>query len=146
MKLRGVQVSETICRLLYRTRLAEVSWEALSVVCLILSSVWHMGRDIDQSGYYWIRSGFSNYGSAITVSDKHARSILLSEHAFCGSHIFFKGCLRLLDDANVVTIFDENVVNTLPARTICPGAVDQNNVPHAMVFVLRGESATAQQQ
>src|ERR1700730_13060500 len=146
MKLRGVEIGETVGCLLYRSRLAELTWETLSVVCLILSSVWHVGRDIYQSGNWWIRSGFSNYGVSITVSDKNARSTLLSEDAFCGSHIFFKGCLRLLDDANVVTILDENVVNTLPARTICPGAVDQNNVLHAMVFVLRGESATAQQQ
>src|ERR1700731_203470 len=138
MKLRGVEIGETVSCLLYRSRLAEVTWETLSVVCLILSSVWHVGRDIYQSGNCWIRSGLSNYGSTITVSDKNAQSILLSEGAFCSCHIFFKGCLRLLDDVNVVTIFDENVVNTLPARTICPGAVYQNNVPHAMVFVLRG--------
>src|SRR5216684_5998569 len=28
MKLRGVEVSETVCRLLYRSRLTEVTWEA----------------------------------------------------------------------------------------------------------------------
>src|SRR6266550_1991042 len=47
MKLRGVEVSETVCRLLYRRRLAEVAREALSVVSLILSSVRHMGRDVN---------------------------------------------------------------------------------------------------
>jgi hypothetical protein len=30
-----------------------------------------------------------------------------------------------LDDADVVPILDENVVNALPAGTICPGAVNQ---------------------
>src|ERR1700682_3044045 len=100
MKLRGVEVSETVCRLLNRSRLAEVTGEALSVVSLILASIWHVGRDIHQSGNRWIRPGFSNYGSPITVSDKNARSILLSEDSLRGSHIFFKGRLRLLDDAN----------------------------------------------
>src|SRR5213594_287543 len=38
MKLRGIEVSEAVCRLLYRSRLAQVAWEALSVVGLILSS------------------------------------------------------------------------------------------------------------
>ena len=42
MKLRGVEVSETVCRLLYRARLAEITWEAFSVVRLILSSVRHV--------------------------------------------------------------------------------------------------------
>src|SRR6266404_2151788 len=38
MKLRGVQVSETVCRLLYCSRLAQVTWESLSVVSFILAS------------------------------------------------------------------------------------------------------------
>lgn len=84
-----------------------------------------MGRDIHQSGNRWIRSGFSNYGSPITVSDKNARPVLLSEDSLRGSHILFKGRLRLLNDADVVAIADKNVVDAFPARTICPGAVDQ---------------------
>jgi hypothetical protein len=51
-----------------------------------------------------------------------------------------------LDDADVVAIFDKNVVDAFPARTVCPGAVDQNNIPDATVFVLRGERAASQQQ
>src|SRR5437868_4571368 len=47
MKLRGVEVSETVCRFLYRSRLAEVTRESLSVVSLVLSSVRHVGRDVD---------------------------------------------------------------------------------------------------
>src|SRR5882762_6268957 len=75
MKPRGVEVSETVCRLLDRRRLAEVTWEALSVVGLTLTGIWHVGRDVHQSGNRWIRSGFSNYSSPIAVSDKNARSI-----------------------------------------------------------------------
>src|SRR6202030_2923963 len=59
MKLRGVEVSETVCCLLYRRRFAEVTWEALSGVGLTLSGIWHVGRDIHQSGNRWMRSGFS---------------------------------------------------------------------------------------
>src|ERR1700730_3643094 len=65
LKLRGVEIGETICRLLYRSRFAEVTWETLSVVCLILSSVWHMGRDIYQSGNWWIRPGVRTYGASV---------------------------------------------------------------------------------
>src|ERR1700675_4128430 len=137
MKLRGVEVWETGCRLLYRTRLAEVAWEALSVVSLILSSIWHVGRVVHQTDNRWIRPGFRNYGSPIAVSDKNARSILLSKDALRGSYIFFKGGLRFLDDADVEATLDQNVVNAFPARTIRPGAVYQNNIPNAMLFVLR---------
>src|SRR6266481_1928635 len=137
MKLRGVEVSETVSRLLYCSRLAEVTWEAFSVVRLILSSVWHVSRDVNQSGNRWIRARFGNYGSPVAVSDKNARSILLSKDALGGSHIIFKGRLRFLDDADIVAILDEKVVNALPARTICPGTVNQYNIPNAMLCVLR---------
>jgi hypothetical protein len=50
MKLRGVEVSETVCGLLYRSRLAEVTCEALSIVGLILSGIGHVGRDVYQTG------------------------------------------------------------------------------------------------
>ena len=57
--------------------------------------------------------------------------------ALRSSHVFFKGRLRLLNDADVVAILDKDVVNALPAGTICPGTVNQNNIPNAMLFVLR---------
>jgi hypothetical protein len=39
-----------------------------------------------------------------------------------------------LDDAGVVAIL--NVANRLPARTIRPGAVNQNDISNVMVFVV----------
>jgi hypothetical protein len=71
------------------------------------------------------------------MSNENARSFLLSEDALGGSHVFFKRGFRLLDDADVVAILDKDVVYAFPARAICPGAVNQNNIPNAMLFVLR---------
>src|SRR5262245_39240931 len=121
MKLRGVDVSETVRRLLYRIRLAKITRKALCVISLSLSSIWHVGRDVDQSGNRRMGPRFSNDGSPITMSDKNARSILLIKDALRGDDVFSKGCLRFLDDADVVAILDKNVVNALPARTIRPG-------------------------
>src|SRR5882724_5776512 len=90
MKPSGVEVSETVCSLLYRSRLAEVTWKTLSVVSLILPSIRHVGRDVDQTNNRRIRPGFGNYGSSIAMSDQNAWSILLSEDALRGSYIFFK--------------------------------------------------------
>src|SRR5438552_2205537 len=146
MKLGGVEVSKTVSRLLYRRRFAEITRETLSVVRLILSSIWHVGRDVDKTGNSWVRSGFSNYRSPIAMSDKNALSILLGKDTLGSGDIFFKGGLWLLDDADVVPILNKNVVNTLPPGTICPGAVNQNNIPNARLFVLRGERAAGQQQ
>jgi hypothetical protein len=63
MKLRGVEVSETVFCLLYRSRLAEVTWETFSDVSFILSSIWHVGRDVHQTDNRRIRPRFGDYGS-----------------------------------------------------------------------------------
>jgi hypothetical protein len=55
MQLGGIEIGETICRLLYHSRLAEVTWEALTVVSLTLPSIRHVGRDVHQTGNPWIR-------------------------------------------------------------------------------------------
>src|SRR5712671_3529818 len=47
MKLRGIEVSETVCALLYRVRFAEIARESFPVVRFIFASVWHMGRDVN---------------------------------------------------------------------------------------------------
>ncbi len=100
MKLRRVKVSEAVCCLLYRVRLAEVAGEALSVVSLILSRIRHVGCDVHQTGNRWVRPRFGNYGSPIAVSDKNARSILLSKDALRSGDILLEGRLRLLNDAD----------------------------------------------
>src|SRR6266404_6233706 len=102
MKLCGVEVSETVGRLLYRTRLAEVTRESFSVVSLILSCVRHVGRDVYQAGNRWISSRFGDDGAAITVSHQNAWSILQNEHALGRRHIVLERCLRLLNDAYLV--------------------------------------------
>ena len=146
MKLRRVEVSETVCCLLYRIRLAEIAWEALPVLSLTLSSIRHMGRDVHQTGNRWMCPGFSNYGATITMSDKNARSILLIKDALRSDDVFLEGRLRLLNDADVEAILDKNVVNALPARTICPGTVNQNNIPNAFLLALRRERKGGQKQ
>src|SRR5882762_4496391 len=49
MKLRWIEVRETVGGLLYRARLAEIAWEALSVVRFVLSSIGHVGCDVHQT-------------------------------------------------------------------------------------------------
>src|SRR5437660_3468002 len=76
MKLRWIEVGETVGGLLYRTGLAEITWEALSVVRLILSRIGHVGRNVHQTDNGRIRARLRSYGSPVAVSDKNARSIL----------------------------------------------------------------------
>jgi hypothetical protein len=136
MELGGIEVRETICRLLYRTRLAEVTREALSVVGFVLSSVWHVRCNVHQSSNRWIRARFRNYGSPIAVCDKDARSVLQCEDTLHGGHIIMEGCLRLLDDADFEAIPDKVVVNAPPARSIRPGTVDEDDISHVGLLSL----------
>jgi hypothetical protein len=73
----------------------------------------------------------------IAMPDKNAGSILSSKDTLGGGHVVCKRSFRLLDDADVVSVLGENVVNTFPARTVSPGTVDQNDIPNAMLLVLR---------
>jgi hypothetical protein len=49
MKLRGVEVRETVCGLLYGTRLGEIAREALPVVSFVFPGVWHVRCHVNQS-------------------------------------------------------------------------------------------------
>ena len=98
MKLRGIKVSETVRRLPYSSRLAEVTWEALSVVSLVLSGIWHVSSDVHQTGDRWTRPRFSNYCSSVAVSNKNARSILKSNGTLGSGDILFEGCLGILHE------------------------------------------------
>jgi hypothetical protein len=40
----------------------------------------------------------------------------------------FEGRLWFLDYADVIAILDKNVVNTFPAGTICPRAIEQDDI------------------
>src|ERR1700745_3803272 len=110
MELGWIEVREAICCLLYRTRLAEVTREALSVVRFVLSSVWHVRCNIHQSHNRWICARFRNYGSPIAVRDKDARSVLQCEDTLDGSHIILEGRLGLLEDGDFEAIPDKVVV------------------------------------
>jgi hypothetical protein len=74
-----------------------------------------VGRDINQCHDLRIVRGFSDYSSAVAVSDNDAWSVLLSDHAFRRGYVFFERRFWLLNDANIVAILDENIVNSFPA-------------------------------
>ncbi len=64
------------------------------------------------------------------MTDKNAWSVLQREDAPHSGHIIMEGRLRLLDDADVEAISDKVVVNAPPARTVRPGAVDEDDILH----------------
>src|SRR6202041_667316 len=134
--LRRIDIGETIRRFLYGARFGEVTRKALSVVGLFLAGIRHVGCDIYQTYNRWIRTSLRDYSSSVAVGDKNARPILLSKDALRGSHVIFKGRLRLLHDADVEAVVDKDVVNTLPAGTIRPGSVHQHDILYRRVRCL----------
>src|ERR1700683_4922591 len=128
MKLRRVDICETVGRFLYGARFGEAARKALSVLGLFLAGIGHVGCDIHQANNRWIYTRFRNYGSPIAVRNKDARSVLKSEDALRHSHVVLKGGLRFLNDADVEAVLAKNVVNAVPTGPIRPGPVHQNDV------------------
>jgi hypothetical protein len=91
-KPRWVKIIETVRRLLYRIRLAEVTWKALSVPSLTLSGIRHVCRNIHQACNRWVRARFGNYRSSVAVGHKNASPVLLSKDAFRSANIVLKRC------------------------------------------------------
>jgi hypothetical protein len=77
------------------------------------------------------------------MSDKNTRSVLKSEGAPGGSHIFFKGRLRHLDDADVKAILDKNVVNPLSERDALGSALRAPSRSTAVVRCRGAETLVA---
>jgi hypothetical protein len=50
----------------------------------------------------------------------------------------------LLNDADVLTILSQDVVNAFPARTIRPRTVDKDNIPNAVLLTLRYSAPRSQ--
>ena len=68
-----------------------------------------MSGDVHQSDNGCNGSRFRNNGSPIAVRDKDGRSVLQCEDTPYRGHIIGEGRLRLLDDADVEAIPDEDI-------------------------------------
>ena len=62
------------------------------------------------------------------MTDKNDRAILLGNRALGDGDIIGQRGGRVLDDADVVTVLFQDVIDTLPAGTIDETAVDKDDV------------------
>ncbi len=85
-------------------------------------------RDVNDGFYLLIRTGFTDDDAAIGVTDKNDRAILLGNRALGDGDIIGQRGGRILDDADVVTVLFQNVIDTLPAGTIDETTVDKDDV------------------
>jgi hypothetical protein len=66
------------------------------------------------------------------MADEYERSVLPVDDALRGRDIIGKARKRFLDDAHVISVFFEDVINAAPCRTVGIGAMYQYNILHRL--------------
>ena len=96
MKLRRVDICETVGRFLYGALIWRGRSESAFPSTDSFAGIRHVSRDIHQARNRWIRARFRNHGSPIAMTDKDARSVLECEDTLHGSYIVLERSPRLL--------------------------------------------------
>jgi hypothetical protein len=73
-------------------------------------------------------SRLCDYRASVTVSDQHAWAILSVKDTLRGCDIVIQRGKRLLDQHDVITVLDEDFVNTPPAGPVYEGPVHEYDV------------------
>jgi hypothetical protein len=60
----------------------------------------------------------------------------LSEDSLRRGDILFERGFRFLDDGDVIAVLNQNVADAFPTRTVCPGAMNENNIPNSRLLGL----------
>jgi hypothetical protein len=103
---------------------------SLAVPGLGLALVRRMSGDVDEGGHVRVDARLGDHGSAVAMTDEDAGPILLVQDALGRGHILIQAGERVLDDRNVVTVPNEDVVNRPPTGAVDEGAVDEQDILH----------------
>ena len=101
-----------------------------------LALVRSKGGDIHKPRNLRIVAGFGDHRSAIRVANENRRPVLRSKNALGSRHIVLQRYRRVLDDADVVTVLLQDLVDALPAGAVHKATVDQNDV-HTLPSLFR---------
>lgn len=66
--------------------------------------------------------------ASVAVTDENDISVLLIDYAHRGCDVLVEACQRLLDNADIVAVAGQDVINAAPARTIHERAMDKDDV------------------
>src|SRR5258708_529357 len=114
----------------------------LAVVRCGFACIERVSRNVDKGGDRGIVPRHGDDGASVTVPDQYARTVLTSEDTLGRGHIVRKRSQRLLNDAHVISVSDQNIVHRLPARSIDKGAMNQHDVLYRPILG-RGETHSA---
>src|SRR2546422_884873 len=72
----------------------------------------------------WIVSGFSDHRPSIGVADENCRSVLRCKNSLGNRNVVVQRYRRVLDDADIVAVPLQNLVDALPASAVHKATVD----------------------
>src|SRR5713101_3860648 len=78
-------------------------------------------------------SGFSDYRSPVGMANENCRSVLRCKNSFGNRDIVFQRYRRVLDDAHLVAVPLQDLVDALPASAIHKATMDENDVLHGSI-------------
>src|SRR5689334_6125700 len=81
----------------------------------------------------WHARGFSDYRSPVGMANENCRSFLRCKNSLGNCYVVLQRYCRILDDAHVVAVSLQDLVDALPASAIHKATVDENNVLHGSI-------------
>ncbi len=84
-------------------------------------------RDVDQPFDLRTRAGFGDDDTAVGMTDQYDRPLRLRDREARGRHIVSQRCRWILNDADVVTVLLQNVVDAFPTCAVDKAAVDEDD-------------------
>src|SRR6266436_494121 len=123
-----IEIRVAVRCFLDRVRLARGTRKALSVRCLGLTRVRCVRRDKDEPDDMRVGSGLRNDGATIAVCDQDARAWLQVDDPLGRGHIVLQRGQWLLNEADVIAVPYEDLVDRLPTGAINPGTVNEDDV------------------
>ena len=93
-----------------------------------LALVRREGRDVDERRHVGIGASLGDHRPAVGVADENDRLALRVDDALGRGHVAFERQRRILDDADVVAVLLQDVVDALPAGAVHETAVNENDV------------------
>src|ERR1700674_5660960 len=84
-------------------------------------------RDVDEPHDLRIVAGLGNYHPTIGMANKNDKPVLRCDNTFRDRHVVGERYRWVLDDAHVVTVLLQDLVDVLPAGAVHEAAVDEND-------------------
>src|SRR6266849_1297947 len=122
-KLRLVEEQKAVLRGQYR-RCGRAGRRIFNKRPHRLALVWSKGSDVYEGGNLWMVPGFRDYRSPVGMANENCRSVLRCKNSFGNRDIVLQRYRRVLDDAHLVAVPLQDLVDALHARAVDKATMD----------------------